>query len=107
MCSTYLQVSLPAHLSIPYILQANAQIMSFQNTIESTAVMKVQASMQKFESAGHIEEYVKSSLIYYGEIPFLYHMFKPMDVPSTKEKGGYKVVSASSSFWTEQRLIYL
>ena len=72
--------------------------MSFQNTVGSTTVMKVQASMQKFESTGHIEEYVKSSLIYYGEIPFLYRTFKPMDVPSTKEKGGYKVVSVSSPF---------
>ena len=91
--------SLPISPSLTFISisQTNARIMSFRNAVGSTAVMSVQASMQKFKSAEHIEEYVKSGLIYYGEIPFLYRTFKPTDVPSTKEKGGYKVVSVSSS----------
>lgn len=39
------------------------------------------------------EEYVRSALIYYGEVPFLYRVFEPTNVRSVKEKGGYKVVS--------------
>ena len=43
-----------------------------------------------------VEEYVRSGMIYYKEIPFLYHVFKPTTVQtkSKKEEGGYVVVSA-------------
>jgi len=41
-----------------------------------------------------ITEYVKAGLIHYGEIPFLYHKFKPTNIPSKQERSGYKVVSA-------------
>lgn len=46
-----------------------------------------------------ISEYVKSAMIYYGEIPFLYRVFKPLDVRSKKEKGGYQVVSRPFPFY--------
>ena len=43
-----------------------------------------------------IEQYVKLGMIYYGEIPFLYKVFDPMNVRSVKEKSTYKVVSGLS-----------
>ena len=49
--------------------------------------------MTKFKTPELIAEYVKSGILYHGEIPFLYRVFKSTDVPSTKERGGYKVVS--------------
>jgi len=57
---------------------------------------KVQSFFKKYEPE-QIEEYVRAGLIYYGEIPFLYRVFKPTDVPAprSKERGGYKVVSGS------------
>lgn len=55
--------------------------------------MNTQAFMKKFKSTDLIKGYVKSSLVYYGEIPFLYRVFDPTAVRSSKERGGYKVVS--------------
>lgn len=54
--------------------------------------MAVQAFISKFKTPEAVEEHVKSSVVYYGEIPFLYRLFEPTAVRSTKEKGGYKVV---------------
>ena len=44
-------------------------------------------------AADCIEKYVKSAIIHYGEIPFIYRVFEPTSVRSKKEKSGYKVVS--------------
>jgi len=55
--------------------------------------MNVQAFMKRFKTPELIEGYVKSGLIYYGEIPFLYRVFDSTAVRSSKERGGYKVVS--------------
>ena len=69
--------------------------------------MNVQTFMRKFKTPKLVEEYVKSGLIYYGEIPFLFHVFEPTTVRSSKEKGGYKVVSNSPPFQTKQSGAYL
>jgi hypothetical protein len=67
--------------------------MNIRNLIGTTALINVKAFLDKFKKPELIAEYVKSGLIYYGEIPFLYRVFKPLGVRSSKEKGGYKVVS--------------
>ncbi|KAF9641975.1 hypothetical protein BDM02DRAFT_3133425 [Thelephora ganbajun] len=61
------------------------------NAIGTAAVINVQNFMAKFKTPKLVEGYVKSGLIYYGEIPFLYRVFEPTEVRSSKEKGGYKV----------------
>ena len=67
--------------------------MTFRNMIGTAALVNVKSFLDKFKDPECVEEYVRSGLLYHGEIPFLYHVFKPSDVPSSKEKGGYKVVS--------------
>ena len=67
--------------------------MSFRNIIGTTALANVQNFLTRFQTPELIEAYIKAGLFYYGEIPFLYRVFKPTDVPSLKEKGKYKVVS--------------
>ena len=47
----------------------------------------------KLKTPDAIGQYVKSAMIYYGEIPFLYSVFDITNVRSAKEKGGYAVVS--------------
>jgi len=78
------------------LIQANARSTSFRNIIANVALAKVQSFLQKY-GPERIEEHVKAGLIYYGEIPFLYRVFKPTDIPApkSKERGGYKVVSGS------------
>ena len=67
--------------------------MSFRSVIGTTALINVKTFLEtKFKSPELVAEYVKSGLIYYGEIPFLYRVFEPSAVCSSKEKGGYKVV---------------
>ena len=67
--------------------------MSFRSAIRTTALINVKTFLEtKFKSPELVAEYVKSGLIYYGEIPFLYRVFEPSAVRSSKEKGGYKVV---------------
>ena len=75
------------------LTQANAWVMTFRNMIGTTALVNVKAFLDKFKDPERVEAYVKAGLIYYGEIPFLYRIFEPSDVPSPREKGGYKVVS--------------
>jgi len=55
--------------------------------------MNVQAYVKRFKTPELVEGYVKSGLIYYGEIPFLYRVFDSTTVRSSRERGGYKVVS--------------
>jgi len=74
-------------------LQANNRVMSFRNKIGSTALTNVQIYLTRY-TRDQTEEYVHSAFSYHKEVPFLYQVFKPTDVPSHKEKGGYKVVSA-------------
>ena len=83
-------------LEILHLIQANARTTSFRNIIANVALAKVQSFLKKY-GPERIEEYVKAGMIYYGEIPFLYRVFKPTDVPApkSKERGGYKVVSGS------------
>lgn len=69
--------------------------------------MNVQTFMRKFKTPELVEEYVKSGLIYYGEIPFLFRVFEPTTVRSSKEKGGYKVVSDFFPFRTKQSEAHL
>ena len=71
--------------------------MSFRNIIANAALANIQSFLKKYDKPERVEEYVKAGLIYYGEIPFLYRVFKPTDVtaPKSKERGGYKVVSES------------
>ena len=45
------------------------------------------------DASERIAQYVRSGMLYYGEIPFLYRTFDPTNVRSVKEKSGYKVVS--------------
>ena len=66
--------------------------MTLRNKIGSTALANVQSYLARY-TPGETEDYVRSALIYYGEIPFLYRVFDPTNVHSSKEKGGYKVVS--------------
>ena len=67
--------------------------MSFQNRIGRTALINVQNYLSRY-TPEETEAYVHSALIYYGEVPFLYRVFTPTNVPLKKEKGKYKVVSA-------------
>ena len=67
--------------------------MTFRNMIGTAALVNVKSFLDKFKDPERIEEYVRLSLLYHGEIPFLYRVFEPSAVPSSKEKGGYKVVS--------------
>jgi hypothetical protein len=67
--------------------------MNFRNTIGTIATVVVQAFLSRSKTPEAIKAYVKSSLVYYGEIPFLYQVFELMTVRSTKERGNYKVVS--------------
>lgn len=67
-------------------------MMTLRNKIGSTALANVQSYLARY-TPGETEDYVRSALIYYGEIPFLYRVFDPTNVRSSKEKGGYKVVS--------------
>jgi len=67
--------------------------MCFRNKISNAALTNVQCYLSRY-TRDQTEEYVRSALIYYQEVPFLYRVFDPTNVRSTKEKGGYKVVSA-------------
>lgn len=71
--------------------QSNSRIMSIRNKIGRIALMNVQSYLARYTN-DQTEEYVRSALVYYGEVPFLYRVFDPTSVRSTKEKGGYKVV---------------
>jgi hypothetical protein len=74
--------------------QTTSRVMIFRNLIATTAIINVKNFLTlKFKNPDRIEEYVRSGVLYYGEIPFLYRAFEPSAVPSSKEKGGYKVVS--------------
>ena len=75
--------------------------MSFRNCIASAAVINVQKLVARHKTPDLIAEYVRSGMLYYGEIPFLYRVFQCTDVRSRKEKGGYKVVSTLFCFSTE------
>ena len=66
--------------------------MSFRNTIGTVALTNTQSYLARY-TRDQTEDYIRSGLIYYGEIPFLYRVFEPTNVRSVKEKGGYKVVS--------------
>ena len=66
--------------------------MSFRNTIGTMALANIQSYLKRY-TQDETEEYIRSALIYYGEVPFLYRVFDPTNVRSAKEKGGYKVVS--------------
>lgn len=70
--------------------------MSFRNTVGTTAVTNVQAFLARFKTPDLKEAYVKSGMVYYKEIPFLYRVFDVTEVSSKTEKGGYKVVRAFS-----------
>ena len=84
------------------LMQANVRVMTFRNMIGMMALVNVKAFLDKFKDPGRVEAYVKAGLIYYGEIPFLYCILEPSDVPSPREKGGYKVVSQCLSPSAEQ-----
>jgi hypothetical protein len=66
--------------------------MSFRNIIGKTALTNVQSYLSRY-TPDQTEDYVQKAFVYYGEVPFLYRVFKPTDVRARKEKGGYKVVS--------------
>ena len=71
--------------------------MTFRNTIGVEALNNVQAFLKNLKDGPTgVAEYVRSGMIYYKEIPFLYRVFKPTTVrtKSKKEEGGYVVVSA-------------
>ena len=89
------------------LTQTNARVMTFRNMIGTTALVNVKAFLDKFKDPERVEAYVKAGLIYYGEIPFLYCIFEPSDVPSPREKGGYKVVSQCLSPSAEQCGAYI
>ena len=72
-------------------LQSNSHIMSFRNKIGHTALTNVQCYLTRY-TRDQTEEYVRSVLVYYGEVPFLYQVFNPTNVRSSKEKGRYQVV---------------
>ena len=80
--------------------------MAFRNVIGTTALVNVKAFLDKFKDAERVEAYVRAGLIYHGEIPFLYRVFEPSDVPSPREKGGYKVVSKFSSLSAERLRVH-
>ena len=67
------------------------------HTSEKSWFETMQSFLKKFNKPELVEEYVRTGLIYYGEIPFLYNAFKPTDIPApmSKEKGRYRVVSGS------------
>jgi len=65
--------------------------MSFRNTIGRTALTNVQSYLTRY-TRDQTKDYVRSALVYYGEIPFLYRVFDATNVRSAKEKSGYKVV---------------
>ena len=81
--------------------------MTFCNMIGTTALINVKSFLDKFKDPERVEEYVRSGLLYHGEIPFLYRVFEPSDVPSSKEKGGYKVVSRYTYLAAKQPGAYL
>lgn len=77
--------------------------MTFRNMIATAALLNVKNFLSlKFKDPERVEEYVRSGMLYHGEIPFLYRAFLPSDVPCSKEKGGYKVVSKCIRLFTEQ-----
>jgi len=71
--------------------------MSFRNIIGTEALANVQVFLKRFKGPEKVKAYVKSGMIYYGEIPFLYKSFEPMAVRLKAERGGYKVVSGFQS----------
>ena len=76
--------------------------MSFRSVIGTTALINVKTFLEKFKKPEQVEEYVRSGLIYHGEIPFLYRVFKPLTVRSSRERGNYTVVSVFSPFGAEK-----
>jgi hypothetical protein len=72
--------------------------MSFRNVVGTTALTNVQSYLTRY-TQDQTENYVQSALAHHGEIPFLYRVFDLTDVPSTREKGGYKVVSTLRPHW--------
>ena len=82
----------------PLSSQASGRTMNFRNIIGTAAIINVQAFVKKFKTTDLVEGYVKSGLVYYGEIPFLYRVFDPTAVRSSRERGGYKVVSTLCHF---------
>lgn len=71
--------------------------MSFRNTIGTTALANVQSYLTRY-TEDETEEYVRSALVHYGEVPFLYRVFQSTNVRANgKEKSGYKIVSALCS----------
>ena len=79
-------------------LKTNSRIMTFRNTIGNTALTNVQSYLARY-TQDQTESYVQSAVMYHGEIPFLYRVFEPTDIPVKTEKGGYKVVSARHPPW--------
>jgi len=73
-------------------LKSNNRIMSFRNTISTTALTNVQSYLTHY-TRDETRDYIRSALVYHGEVPFLYRVFEPTNVRAKREKGGYKVVS--------------
>ena len=78
--------------------QSNTRMMNFRNAIANTAVVNVQTFMARHKTPDLIPEYVRTGLLYYGEIPFLYRVFKCTDVSSKKERGGVQGCKYKISF---------
>ena len=76
--------------------------MSFRSAIGTAALINIKAFLEKFKTPELVEGYVKSGLIYHGEIPFLYRVFEPLAVRSSTERGKYKVVSVFPPFAVEK-----
>ena len=50
---------------------------SKKKKIRTAALVNVKSFLDKFKDPERVEEYVRSSLLYHREIPFLYRVFKP------------------------------
>ena len=68
--------------------------MTFQNAIGNATIINIQVFMRRHKTPDATAEYVRANMLYYREILFLYHMFKCMDVPSTKDNTIFQVECA-------------
>lgn len=91
-----------SHCHTLTLTQANSRVMNFRNAIATAALINVKTLLEKFKKPELVEDYIKSGLIYYGEIPFLYRVFEPSAVRSSVERGNYKVVSGFFPLSTEK-----
>ena len=78
--------------------------MNFRHNISTMALTNVQSYLTRL-TPEQTESYVRSAMLYYREILFLYRVFKPTNVTSKKEKGGYAVVSVLFSLVSFTRLL--